>query len=57
MGKALTMDRNTKSPNGIEISMKDSSNRHGEDLAAKSHLRRSLRMGELFRRERVMGRL
>jgi hypothetical protein len=52
MGKALSTDRNTKSPLEIKISTEENSNRCGVDLRTESRSRRSLRMGKLFRRER-----
>jgi hypothetical protein len=52
MGKALSTDRNTKSPLEIKISTEENSNHRGVDLGTESRSRRSLRMGKLFRRER-----
>jgi hypothetical protein len=52
MGKALSTDRNTKSPLEIKISTEENSNHRGVDLRTESRSRRSLRMGKLFRRER-----
>jgi hypothetical protein len=37
MGKTLTTERKTKSPLEIKLSMKESSNSHGEDLGVESH--------------------
>jgi hypothetical protein len=39
IGKTLTTMR-TKSPLEIKISMEESSNCHGEDLGAESHMRK-----------------
>jgi hypothetical protein len=50
MGKTLTMERRTKSPLEIKLSMEESSNRHGEDLGAESRMRK-----ENERRETVFG--
>jgi hypothetical protein len=50
MGKTLTMERRTKSPLEIKLSMEESSNHHGEDLGAESHMRK-----ENKRREIVFG--
>jgi hypothetical protein len=36
MGKTLTTKRRTKSPLEIKLSMKESSNSHGEDLGVES---------------------
>jgi hypothetical protein len=36
MGKTLTTERRTKSPLEIKLSMKESSNSHGEDLGVES---------------------
>jgi hypothetical protein len=36
MGKTLTIERRTKSPLEIKLSMEESSSHHGEDLGAET---------------------
>jgi hypothetical protein len=53
MWKTLTMERRTKSPLEIKLSMEESSNRHGEDLGAESRMRKeNERRENCFWRER-----
>jgi hypothetical protein len=57
-GRGLTKEESTKSPLGTNISTEENSNHHGGAIGTElSSWEKEIRRGELFWREKAMGRI